>query len=144
MLTRHSEGKAQRVSLDGRRRVFTNKRSASRPCWPPFPALCPGLLRVSSVLLCYTFPVAKVRPRRRDLCSLVSASTATAPGTGREGKSLLSRSVVARSTKETSDGFVGHAVIGSKLAQGFMVFHDTAHHIRPFFRWDAVARLTWT
>jgi hypothetical protein len=21
---------------------------------------------------------------------------------------------------------------------------DTAHHVRPFFRWDAIVRLTWT
>jgi len=24
------------------------------------------------------------------------------------------------------------------------VFHDTADHVGPFFRWDAIARLTWT
>jgi hypothetical protein len=46
-------------------------------------------------------------------------------------------SVVVRSTKDPSDGFVGHAVISGNLAQGFVVFHDTAHHIGPFFWWDA-------
>ena len=52
--------------------------------------------------------------------------------------------MVARSTKDASDGFVGHAVISGNLAQGFVVFHDTSYHVRPFFRWDAVLRLTWT
>jgi hypothetical protein len=56
----------------------------------------------------------------------------------------LSCSAVARSTKETSDGFVGHAVISGHLVQGFVVFHDTADHVGPFFRWDAMVRLTWT
>ncbi len=39
----------------------------------------------------------------------------------------LSCSVVARSTKDPSDGFLRHAVIGGNLAQGFVVFHDTAY-----------------
>jgi len=52
--------------------------------------------------------------------------------------------VVARSTKDTSDGFVGHAVLSGNLAQGFVVFNDAPYHIRPFFRWDAMVRLTWT
>ncbi len=56
----------------------------------------------------------------------------------------LSCSVVARSTKDTSDGFVGHAVLSGNPAQGFVVFNDTAHHVRPFFRWDAMVSLTWT
>jgi len=56
----------------------------------------------------------------------------------------LSSSMVARSTKDASDGFVGHAVIGGNLAQGFVVFHDTVYHVGPFFRWDAIMRLTWT
>ena len=38
---------------------------------------------------------------------------------------------------------MGHAVISSNLAQGFLVLTDTAHHLRPFFRRDAVLRLTW-
>ncbi len=38
---------------------------------------------------------------------------------------------------------MGHAVISSNLVQGFVVLTDTAHHLRPFFRWDAVLRLTW-
>ncbi len=56
----------------------------------------------------------------------------------------LSCSVAARSTKDPSDGFVGHTISSGNLAQGFVVFHDTAYHVRPCFRWDAIARLTWT
>ena len=52
--------------------------------------------------------------------------------------------MVARSTKDASDGFVGHAVSSGNLAQGFVVFNDTADHVGPFFRWDAMVRLTWT
>ena len=52
--------------------------------------------------------------------------------------------MVARSTKDPSDGFVGHTVLSGNLAQGFMVFNDAADHIRPFFSGDAVVRLTWT
>jgi hypothetical protein len=59
-------------------------------------------------------------------------------------ESGLSCSVVARSTKDASDGFVGHAVISGNLAQGFVVFNDAAYHARPFFRCDAIVRLTWT
>jgi hypothetical protein len=59
-------------------------------------------------------------------------------------ESGLSCSVVARSTKNTPDGFVGHAVISGNLAQGFVVFNDTAYHVRPSFRWNTVLRLTWT
>ena len=46
--------------------------------------------------------------------------------------------------KDPSDGFVGHPIISGNLAQGFLLFHDTAHHVGPFFRWDAIVRLTWT
>ena len=46
-------------------------------------------------------------------------------------------SMVASSPKNTSDGFVGHAVIGGHLAQGVVVFNDTAYYVRPFFQWDA-------
>lgn len=67
-----------------------------------------------------------------------------APGTGREGESLLSCSLLARSTKDTSDGFVGHAVISGNLAQGFVFVNEAPYHIGPFFRWDAMVRLTWT
>jgi hypothetical protein len=56
----------------------------------------------------------------------------------------LSCSVVARSAKDASDSFVGHAVISGNLTQGFVVFNDTSYHVRPFFRWDAMVRLTWT
>jgi len=59
-------------------------------------------------------------------------------------ESGLSCSVVARSTKDPSDGFVGHTVISGNPTQGFVVFHDTAYHVGPFFRWDAIMRLTWT
>jgi hypothetical protein len=59
-------------------------------------------------------------------------------------ESGLSCSVVARSPKDASDGFVGHAVISGHLAQGFVVFNDTACNVRPFFRWDTIVRLTWT
>lgn len=31
------------------------EQAPSRPCSPPCPALCPGMLRVPSALLCYTF-----------------------------------------------------------------------------------------
>ncbi len=75
---------------------------------------------------------------------MVSASTAMDQERAGEGKSLLSRSMVARSTKDTSDGFVGHAVLSGNLAQGFVVFNDAPYHIRPFFRWDAMVRLTRT
>ena len=65
--------------------------------------------------------------------------------TDRQGnESGLSCSVVARRTKDPSDGFVGHAVISGNLAQGFVVFHDTGYHVGPFFLWDAIVRLTWT
>ena len=64
--------------------------------------------------------------------------------TGREDESGLSCSVVARSPKDPSDRFVGHTVISGHLAQGFVVFTDTAHHVGPFFRWDTVLRLAWT
>jgi hypothetical protein len=59
-------------------------------------------------------------------------------------ESGLSYSVVARSKQDPSDGFVGYAVITGNLAQGFVVFHDAAYYARPFFRWDARVRLTWT
>jgi hypothetical protein len=52
-------------------------------------------------------------------------------------ESSLSCSVVAGSTKDASDGFVGHAVISRNLAQGFVVFHEAAYYARPCFRWDA-------
>ena len=52
--------------------------------------------------------------------------------------------MVARSTKDTSDGFVGHAVISGNLAQGFVVFNDAAYHVGPLFQWDTIVRLTWT
>jgi hypothetical protein len=35
-------------------------------------------------------------------------------------------------------------VPSGNLAQGVVVFNDAAYHVRPFFRWDAIVRLTWT
>jgi hypothetical protein len=72
-----------------------------------------------------------------------SALAQAFPKAGRGGKSLLSCSVVARSTKEMPGCLVGHPVISGNLAQGFVVLTDTAHHLRPFFSRDAVLRLTW-
>jgi hypothetical protein len=45
--------------------------------------------------------------------------------------------VVARCTKDPSDGFVGHAILSGNLAQGFVILTDTPYHVWPFFRWDA-------
>ena len=59
-------------------------------------------------------------------------------------ESGLSCSLVARSTKDASNGFIGHAVISGNLAQGFVIFSDAAYHVRPFLLWDAMVRLTWT
>ena len=56
----------------------------------------------------------------------------------------LSRSFLVSSSQQTPDCLRGHAVISGHLAQGVVVFTDTAHHVRPFFRWDAMMRLTWT
>jgi len=63
---------------------------------------------------------------------------------GRGNENGLSSAVVSRNTKDTSDGFVGHAVLSSNPAQGFMLFNDPAYHVGPFFRWDAIVWLTWT
>ena len=82
---------------------------------------------------------------RREQSYSMSVASHTSVLKDRQGdENGLSCSVVASSTKDPSDGFVGHAVISSNLAQGFVVFHDTAYHVRPFFRWDAIVRLTWT
>ncbi len=59
-------------------------------------------------------------------------------------ESGLSSSVVTKSTKDTSDGFVRHAILSGNLAQGFVAFNDTAHHVWPFIKWDGMVRLTWT
>jgi hypothetical protein len=79
-------------------------------------------------------------------CTFAPASVAWSCREGqcpRDG-SDLSCSLVARSTKDTSDGFIGHAVLGGNLAQGLVVFNDAAYHVWPFFRRDAMVRLTWT
>ena len=34
--------------------------------------------------------------------------------------------------------------MSGNLAKGFVVFTDTAHHVGPFFRCDAMVGLTWT
>ncbi len=39
---------------------------------------------------------------------------------------------------------MGHVISSRNLAKGFVVLKDTAHHLWPFFRWDAMVRLTWT
>ena len=58
-------------------------------------------------------------------------------------RNVLSCSLLARGTKKTPDGFVGHAIISGNLAKGFVVLKDTAHDFRPFFRRDAVLRIMW-
>ena len=50
--------------------------------------------------------------------------------------------MVARSTKDASDGFVGHAVSSGNVAKRFVLLKHTAHHVGPFFRWNAMVRLT--
>ncbi len=55
----------------------------------------------------------------------------------------LSCSFLASSSQQTLDCLMGHAVISGHLSQGVVVFTDTAHHVRPFFRWDAMVRLAW-
>jgi hypothetical protein len=54
----------------------------------------------------------------------------------------LSCSFLARSSQKTPDCLMGHAVISGNLAQGFVVLTDTAYHVRPFFSWDGIERLT--
>ena len=46
--------------------------------------------------------------------------------------------------KKAPDCLVGHAILSGNLAQGFVVFNDTSYYMGPFFRWDAIVRLTWT
>src|SRR6185437_8024854 len=54
----------------------------------------------------------------------------------------LSYSFLARSSQKTPDCLRGYAVIGGNLAHGVVVFTDTAYHVGPFFRWDAMVRRT--
>ena len=51
--------------------------------------------------------------------------------------------VVARSTKDASDGFVGHAVSSGNLAQGFVVLNDTAYCVWPFGSGYTVCWVLW-
>lgn len=59
-------------------------------------------------------------------------------------ESGLSCAFLASSTKKTPDCLVGHAILGGNLTKGFVLLTHTAYHVRPFFRWDAIMRLTWT
>jgi len=58
-------------------------------------------------------------------------------------ESGLSRSFLVRGTKKAPDCLMGHAILCSNLAEGFLMLTDTAQHVRPFFRWDAIMRPTW-
>jgi hypothetical protein len=59
-------------------------------------------------------------------------------------ESGLSCSFLARSTKKAPDCLAGDAILSDNLAMGFVVLTHTTYHVRPFFRWDAIVRLTWT
>jgi hypothetical protein len=37
---------------------------------------------------------------------------------------------------------MGDSILCGNPAEGFVMFTDTAHHVRPFFRWDAIVRPT--
>ena len=39
---------------------------------------------------------------------------------------------------------MGYTILSGNLAKRFVMLTDTAHHVWPFFRWDAMMRLTWT
>src|SRR5437868_12307350 len=56
----------------------------------------------------------------------------------------LSCAFLASSPQKTPDCLARDAIGSGNLAKGFVVFKDTAHHVRPFFRWDGMVRLTWT
>jgi hypothetical protein len=81
---------------------------------------------------------------RREFQQKRSQLTQATSKTGKGDESGLSCSFLARSTKKTPDRLVGHTVIGGHLAQGFVVLTDTAHHVRPCFKWKGMVRLTWT
>jgi hypothetical protein len=59
-------------------------------------------------------------------------------------ESGLSCAFLAGSTKKTPDCLAGYAIRSGNLAKRFVMLTHTAYHIRPFFRWDAIVRLTWT
>ena len=56
--------------------------------------------------------------------------------------SLMCHLLMKSSAKHTPDCLIRHAVISGNLAKGFMILTDTVHRLRPFFRRDAVLRLT--
>jgi hypothetical protein len=64
--------------------------------------------------------------------------------TGRGNEKGLPCSFLARSTKKTPDCLAGHAISSGNLAKRFLVLKNPAHHIQPFFRWNAMLRLMWT
>ena len=38
---------------------------------------------------------------------------------------------------------MGDAIMSGNLAEGFVMLTDTAHHVWPFFCWNAMVRLMW-
>jgi hypothetical protein len=56
----------------------------------------------------------------------------------------LSCSFLISSTKKTPYCLPGYAIMSGNLAKGFMILTDTVHHVRPFFLWDGIVRITWT
>jgi hypothetical protein len=63
--------------------------------------------------------------------------------TGRGNENGLSRSFLVRITKKAPDCLMGDVILSSNLAEGFLIFTDTTHHLWPFFCWNAIVRLTW-
>ena len=92
----------------------------------------------------YTNKCTKRTPGEHSYTALSSSSLTRSHRQARGMKSLLSCFLLGGSTKKTPDGFVGDAVISGNLSKGFVVLTDTALHVRPFFQWDAVLRLTRT
>jgi hypothetical protein len=39
---------------------------------------------------------------------------------------------------------MGHDIMSGNLAKRFVLLTNTAYHVGPFFRRDAIVRLTWT
>ena len=52
--------------------------------------------------------------------------------------------MLVKRTQKTPDCLMGHAIMSGTPAKGFVLLTDTAHHVRPFFRWNGMVRLTWT
>ena len=59
-------------------------------------------------------------------------------------ESGLSCALHVRSTQKTPDCLRGHAIMSGNLTKRFVLLTDTAHYVWPFFRWDAMLRLTRT